>query len=259
MSDLNLHTNGNLSNFADDTQLTVFETTEDRTMQTATEEAGAIIRFFEGVKLCNNADKAALIYNSKGKHKYINMNIGGEELKSKESEKGVKISSNLDWNNHVDDLCFTLKQRLGILSRIKDKVKGDPLKTIAEAICISKIRYATSLYTKPKYEFSNLEHTMDPNIAKLQVVQNDILRVIYGKTRNSHTNMQKLREENKIMSVNQLSVYHVAMDMYNIINHSSSDLLQREFKLQPGRYEFRSLEDGKVKVPEKMKKKLHWV
>ena len=56
------------------------------------------------------------------------------------------------------------------------------------------------------------------------------------------------------MSVNQLSVYHVAMDMYSIINHSSSDLLQREFKLQPGRYEFRSLEDGKVKVPEKMKK-----
>ena len=66
--------------------------------------------------------------------------------------------------------------------------------------------------------------------------------------------MQKLREDNKIMSVNQLSVYHVAMDMYNIIYHASSDLLQREFKLEPGRYELRSLEDGKVKVPEKMKK-----
>ena len=119
---------------------------------------------------------------------------------------------------------------------------------------MSKIRYAMSVYTKPKYEFSNLEQCMDPNITKLQVVQNDILRVIYGKTRNSHTNMQKLREENKIMSVNQLSVYHVTMDMYNIINHASSDLLQREFKLEPGRYQLRSLEDGKVKVPEKMKK-----
>ena len=41
------------------------------------------------------------------------------------------------------------------------------------------------------------------------------------------------------------------MDMYNIIYHASSDLLQREFKLEPGRYELRSLEDGKVKVPEK--------
>ena len=111
-----------------------------------------------------------------------------------------------------------------------------------------------SVYTKPKYEFNNLEQSMDPNIAKVQVVQNDILRVIYGKTRKDHTNMQELREENKIMSVNQLSVYHVAMDMYNIINHASSDLLQREFIQEPGRYEFRSLENGKVKVPEKMKK-----
>ena len=33
--------------------------------------------------------------------------------------------------------------------------------------------------------------------------------------------MQKLREEKKVMSVNQLSVYHVAMDMFNIINHAS--------------------------------------
>ena len=95
---------------------------------------------------------------------------------------------------------------------------------------------------------------MDPNIEKLQVVQNDILRVIYGKHRGDHTNMQKLREEKKVMSVNQLSVYHVAMDMFNIINHASSDTLQREFKIEQGRYEFRSIEDGKVKVPEKMKK-----
>ena len=221
MSDLNLHTKGNLSNFADDAQLTVFENSEDRAKQTVTEEAASIIKFFEGVKLCNNADKAALIHNSQGKHKDIKITIGGEELKSKESEKllGIKISSNLDWGTHVDELCFKLNQRLGILARIKAKIKGgDQLKTIAEAICMSIIRYAMSLYTKPKYEFNNLEQPMDPNIAKIQVVQNDILRVIYGKTRKDHTNMQKLREENKIMSINQLSVYHVAMDMFNIIN-----------------------------------------
>ena len=69
MSDLNLHTEGTLSNYADDTQLTIFEDTEEKTRKRASEEADAIIRFFQGVKLCNNADKAALlIYNSKGKH-----------------------------------------------------------------------------------------------------------------------------------------------------------------------------------------------
>ena len=108
MSDLNLHTKGTLSNYADDTQLTIFEDTEEKTRKRASEEADSIIRFFQGVKLCNNADKAALIYNSKGKHKEIEMNVGGEILKSKETEKllGLNISSSLDWQKHVDKLCI---------------------------------------------------------------------------------------------------------------------------------------------------------
>ena len=57
-----------------------------------------------------------------------------------------------------------------------------------------------------------------------------------------------------MMSINQLSCYHVAMEMYNIINLKSSDLLHDEFKVEQGRYNLRCLEDGKVKVPEKMKK-----
>ena len=123
MSDLNLHTKGDLSNFADDTQLMVFEESEEKARKTASEEASSIIKFFEGVKLCNNADKAAIIYNSKGKHHDVEMEIGGEILKSKEFEKllGVKISSSLDWSKHVDDLCYTLKQRLGIIARITSK------------------------------------------------------------------------------------------------------------------------------------------
>ena len=140
MSDLNLHTKGTLSNYADDTQLTIFEETEEKTRKSASEEANAIIKFFEGVKLCNNADKAALIYNSKGKHKNVEMEIGGEILKSKETEKllGLNISSNLDWEKHVHLLCITLKQRLGMLARVKNKVNKEKLKTISEAIFMSK-------------------------------------------------------------------------------------------------------------------------
>ena len=148
----------------------------------------------------------------------------------------------------------TLKQRLGILARVKDKVNKEALKITAEAIFTSKIRYGLAVYSKPKFQFNHQEQPMDANIAKLQVVQNDLLRLMQGKNRKSHTNMQKMREDLKFMSINQLSCYHVAMEMYNIINHSSSDLLKEEFKLEQRRYELRCLEDGKVKVPEKGKK-----
>ena len=53
------------------------------------------------------------------------------------------------------------------------------------------------------------------------------------------------------MSVNQLSVYHVGMEMFNIINNGSSEPLQRKMKIEDRGYRLRCLEDGKVKVPDK--------
>ena len=119
---------------------------------------------------------------------------------------------------------------------------------------MSKIRYGLSVYSNPKFEFNHLEQAMDPNISKLQVVQNDLRRLIEGFRRSSHTNMKGLREKLKIMSVNQLSCYHVAIEMFNIVNNASSDSLQRKMTIEPKGYQLRSLEDGQVKVPEKGKK-----
>ena len=69
---------------------------------------------------------------------------------------------------------------------------------------------------------------MDPNIKKLQVIQNDMMRLLVNKKRDSHTNMEKLRNELKMMSVNQLSCYHKAIEMFNLINNNSSASLHEE-------------------------------
>ena len=184
------------------------------------------------------------------------MEVGGEVLKTAESEKllGLHVNSDLNWNTHVSKLCTTLKQRLGMLKRIKYKVHSHKLQMIAEAIFQSKIRYGISVYTIPKFEFQNLEQSIDSNITKLQVIQNDMLRLLVNKKRNSHTNMEKLRNELKMMSVNQLSCYHTAIEMFNIINNNSSASLHEEMIQVPKGYRLRGLEDGTVQVPERGKK-----
>ena len=94
---------------------------------------------------------------------------------------------------------------------------------------------------------------MDPKIEKLQVIQNDMIRLLIGKNRRSHTNMEKTRHQLKMLSVNQLSCYHVAIEMFNIINYKSSESLYEEMKVVSKGYSLRGIEDGKVKVPEKGK------
>ena len=42
------------------------------------------------------------------------------------------------------------------------------------------------------------------------------------------------------------------MDMFSIINNSSSDFLHEEFKKEKKRYELRCNDDGQVRVPDKM-------
>ena len=58
----------------------------------------------------------------------------------------------------------------------------------------------------------------------------------------------------ELLFTNQLSIYHVAIEMFNIINKKSSKTLYEEMKLEPKGYGLRGLEEGKVRVPEKGKK-----
>ena len=140
----------NLTNFADDTQSIIIERSRENLVRTVQEESQAVVSFFSGVNLVNNPDKAALLYNSKKKGQHITIQrVGGETLSSRDSEKllGMHISSDLDWRVHIDELCRTLNQRLGMLRRIKHKVNRDKLHIIAEAIFTSKIRYGLAVYT----------------------------------------------------------------------------------------------------------------
>ena len=72
-----------------------------------------------------------------------------------------------------------------------------------------------------------------------------------NKKRDSHTKMERLRNELKMMSVNQLSCYHTAIEMFNIINNNSSASLHEEMIQVPKGYGLRGLVDGTVLVPKK--------
>ena len=52
---------------------------------------------------------------------------------------GMEVSSDLDWKAHISKLCSVLKQRMGLLRRIKNKISKEKLQIVAEAIFTSKI------------------------------------------------------------------------------------------------------------------------
>ena len=67
----------------DDTQSVIIEDKKVEAVETAKREANNVIDFFENNNLVNNADKAAILYNSGGKGDSITVKgIGGESISS---------------------------------------------------------------------------------------------------------------------------------------------------------------------------------
>ena len=69
-----------------------------------------------------------------------------------------------------------------------------------------------------------------PETHKLQVIQNNMLRVVFNYKLGDKTNMEKLRNSINMFSVNQIVCYHVLLEAFNIINHGSSENIQKKWR-----------------------------
>ena len=242
-----------LSNFADDTQSIIIKNTKEEAIETTKVESKNIIDFFSSNNFVNNANKAALIYNSKGKGSEISVDIGGEKLSSTYTEKllGLHINADLKWNTHIDEISSELKKRIGILKRIKEKVPADKLSIMADAIFNSVIRYGIAVYLVPTYEKEDLKaRKLSSETYDLQVLQNNMLRVIHGLRISNRVNMVELRTRMKMMSVNQMSIYHTIMEVFNIIHNKSSEQISNKYSHHE-RHSLRKNTNNYLRVPEK--------
>ena len=229
--------------------------TKDEVVQNTQTQANNVIDYFSLNDLCNNSDKAGLLYNSNGKGETVELEIGGQKIISKKSEKllGLNISSDFNWKVHCEKLASQLNQKVGLLRRMRHRVPTKEILIIAEAIFNSKIRYGCSVYLHPIFEKEDIkQRKLTSEGYKLQVIQNNMLRMIFNYKLGDKTNMENLRHNLQIFSVNQMVCYHVLLESFNIINYGSSEIIQKKWIPQETRnYPVRRdrKEDVKVHVP----------
>ena len=90
-----------------------------------THEVDNVVNFFTSNNLVNNTEKDAILYNSSGRGDLIKIeDIGGKSIQSTYSEKllGLHINSNFEWSTHIDKISIELKQRIGLLRRIRKRI-----------------------------------------------------------------------------------------------------------------------------------------
>ena len=248
MADLDLYVEkSGLTNFADDTQSCVIADNKNELLEIVQKESDQVLDFFRGNNLVNNPDKASIIYNSKGKPGKLEVDVGGQKLSSKDSDKllGLEVSAALNWKAHVEKLCLTLLKRMGLLRRIRHKVPREKLRIIAESIFMSKIRYGIAVYMKPRIQD---EDSQSRDLHKLQVLQNDMVRMLSMKRRSDKVNMADLRRKMGIMSVNQIAVYHILIETFNIVHYNSVEKIRNKLIVEKSEKALRSSAKGQLAV-----------
>ena len=92
-----------------------------------------------------------------------------------------------------------------------------------------------AVFLKPVYDKEDLNMKKLPkNTATEQYAKASScpwLRVIFGLKLQNHVNMQNVREEIKMMSVNQISVYHTLLEAYNVMRHLSSEQIHMKWTI----------------------------
>ena len=79
-----------------------------------------------------------------------------------------------------------------------------------------------------------------------------MLRVILGVKIQDQINMKKVREKIQMMSVNQMNIYHIILESYNIMRNSASEQIKTKWtNFSEHDYLLRSETNKDLKVPDK--------
>ena len=147
-----------------------------------------------------------------------------------------------------------LRQRLGILRRLKYSLPRFALKQVAEAIFTSNMRYGIALYCKPKLRE---EEPSNKTLRELTLLQNKMMRIITGKKTSDRISIESLRKTTGTTSVNHIAVYHILMETYNILCNGGSSALKKMLTDTLGTHSMttRSVSSNKVVQQQNMGKK----
>ena len=154
--------------------------------------------------LAANDDKTHIVViRRKGKEQELVINIGDKKIKESPNEKllGMWVESNLGWSTHLAQLERKLKHRLFNLRRLSEQIPLTQLKTIADGIFMSILRYGLPIYCPLRMKEEDPHHS---SIDKIKVVFNDCLRLLTNNKRNDRVIIKDMLRELGWISINQL-------------------------------------------------------
>lgn len=221
-------TNAAVNGYADDTSCTTAGDTIQSIKENTEEEAQKILTFLSVNFLAANPGKTAiLVVRSEGAKdaEKISFSIGDKTITESKVTKGtllgIKLTNDLEWKEHVKILNKELGYRLFALMRLSNVLPKYLLKTVANAIFVSKIRYCLALFCPLRLREDEPVNSL---MSRVRITYNKVLRLLTGTTLRKKMSVKNMLKKLEWPSLNQLCAETRLLEAWKIANDPNSPL-----------------------------------
>ena len=125
-----------IASYPDDSTPFIVENNIDNVIASLEQVSDALFNWFKNNRLKNNVDKCHVLVST---NKPVGVEVGDYTIDNSECEKllGVKIDVNLNFNDHISDLCKKASRKISALARVTPFMGLSKRKLLMNAFFIS--------------------------------------------------------------------------------------------------------------------------
>lgn len=226
-------TNSNLTMYADDHQM--YKTGSNLAMiKDSLEEQGKqAMSWYEENYLQANPDKFQMLTinlrNVDTNQQNQDIFLNGKVVKNNDQIEllGVKVDDNLNFSNHISDLCKKASRKVGVLTRLRNLIPCSAKLTI----------YKTSILPCLSYCHIVWHFCKASDRRKVERVQERALRAVYRTKTYSYETLLKMAE---LPSLYNRRLQDIAIYMYKVKNGLAPNSFNEIFSLKQSPYNLRN-------------------
>ena len=174
-----------------------------------------------------NADKCHLLITKHEEN--VSATIDGHTIPASKSVKllGVQIDNNLDFNEHVSNICKKVSKKLHALRRVSQHMSKNKLRIIMKAFIESQFGYCPLVWMFHNRTLNN----------RINALHEKALRLVYNDSALSFENLLSLDES---FTIHHRNLQKLATEMFKIKNNLSPLFMNKVFSDSTNPYNLRN-------------------
>ena len=214
-----------VANYADDTTPYVSGMNINEVISSLENCANLLFKWFENNSMKANSDKSHILCSTENT---LQANINNDIICTSKSEKllGVTIDCNLNFEEHVKNLCNKASHKVSALARISSYMSFKQRRRIMKAFITSQFGYCPLIWMFCSRKLNN----------RINRIHERALRIVYN---DNFSSFNELLDKDSSVTIHHKNLQALCIEIYKVRKKISSETLNNIFKINEQPYNFR--------------------